>query len=155
YREGNFPKRYRGGLFVCDWTFGRIRFAPLLQQGDGYVTKPEIFLEPTGTSGFAPTDIVETTDGALLICIGGRKTRGAVYRIEWSSGADNEVPVVLASRSEPPTALRTLSEMQAALGGWKMEGASSEAFTPYEPARPDGLKGSDRKAALETAQNLL
>jgi putative membrane-bound dehydrogenase-like protein len=154
YREGNFPKRYLGGLFFCDWTFGRVHFAPLIPQGEGYVAKPEIFLEPIGTAGFAPTDIVQTADGALLISIGGRKTRGAVYRIEPDRIWHGE-PAILAAGSDPPGALRDLSAHQAALGGWKLEKASAEAFTAYEPAKPDGLKGNDRKAALESARNLL
>ena len=155
YRAGNFPKRYHGGLFVCDWTFGRIHYAPLVRQGDGYVTKTEVFLEPIGTAGFAPTDIVETADGALLVCIGGRKTRGAVYRIEADGSKDDEPATVLATRAEPPPSLRDLAAQQAALGGWKLDGASADSFIPYTPMRPDGLKGDERKAALENAQNLL
>src|SRR2546429_9283110 len=46
-------------------------------------TQPEIFLEPIGTHGFAPTDVVVAPDGSLFISIGGRKTRGAVYHIEY------------------------------------------------------------------------
>src|SRR2546429_4615822 len=46
-------------------------------------TQPEIFLEPVGTHGFAPTDVVVAPDGSLFISIGGRKTRGAVYHVEY------------------------------------------------------------------------
>lgn len=82
YRHRAFPERYRDGLFVCDWTFGRVYFAPLQGAGSSYQTAPEIFLEPLGTQGFAPSDIAVAPDGALIIAMGGRKTRGAVYRIE-------------------------------------------------------------------------
>lgn len=48
-----------------------------------YTAKPELFLEPVGTDGFAPTDACVAPDGSLFISIGGRGTRGAVYRIEY------------------------------------------------------------------------
>jgi len=86
YRHFQFPPYYRDGLFACDWTFGRIYFLPVDEDGASYSATPEVFLEPMGTHGFAPTDIVVTPDGALLVSIGGRNTRGAVYRIEFPSG---------------------------------------------------------------------
>ena len=81
YRHDRFPGRYRGGLFLADWTFGRIYFLPLNRTAEGYESKAEVFLDPIGGEGFAPTDLCVATDGSLLVCIGGRKTRGAVYRI--------------------------------------------------------------------------
>lgn len=85
YRHHQFPARYRDGLFFADWTFGLIYFFPLEVNGAGYsVLKPEVFLEPLGTQGFAPTDLAVAPDGSLFISIGGRKTRGAVYRVEWT-----------------------------------------------------------------------
>lgn len=108
YRHYQYPARYRNGLFALDWTFGRVYFLPLQLNGASYQTLPEIFLEPIGTHGFAPTDIVVAPDGALLISIGGRKTRGAIYRIEyvaegnaalaarnWLAGAASELGAVL------------------------------------------------------------
>ena len=85
YRHYQFPKRYHGGVFALDWTFGKIWFLPLEAEGEGssYKTKPEVFLEPIGSSGFAPTDACVAPDGSLFVSIGGRGTRGAVYRIEY------------------------------------------------------------------------
>ena len=85
YRHYQFPERYRDGVFALDWTFGRIFFLPLTGNGSTYGTVPEIFLEPIGSQGFAPSDAVVSTDGSLLVSIGGRKTRGAVYRIEFAA----------------------------------------------------------------------
>src|SRR5438105_1038818 len=86
YRHYQFPNRYRNGLFALDWTFGRIYFTPLLPSGSTYQASPELFMEPLGAQGMAPTDIVVTPDGALLVSIGGRKTRGAIYRIDYPAG---------------------------------------------------------------------
>jgi len=57
YRHDQFPERYRGGLFFLDWTFGRIYFLPLRPDGASAGAAPEIFLEPVGSHGFAPTDL--------------------------------------------------------------------------------------------------
>jgi putative heme-binding domain-containing protein len=83
YRHYQFPKHYRGGVFALDWTFGKIWFIPLEPDGSSYKTKPELFLEPEGGNGFAPTDACVAPDGSLFVCIGGRGTRGAIYRIEY------------------------------------------------------------------------
>jgi hypothetical protein len=77
-----FPDYYRNGLFIADWTFGRVYFLPLQANGSSYTTEPEVFLEPMGTHGFAPTDLAVAPDGSLFVSIGGRKTRGAVYRVQ-------------------------------------------------------------------------
>ncbi len=75
YRHTGFPEKYRGGFFLADWTFGNIWFV----RDDG---KPELFLEPTGDSGFAPTGLaVHPKTGDLYVSIGGRGTRGGIYRI--------------------------------------------------------------------------
>ena len=79
----SIPLRYRNGIFALDWTFGRIFFLPMTPSGTSYETTPEVFLEPIGSQGFAPTDVVVSTDGSLLVSIGGRNTRGAVFRIEY------------------------------------------------------------------------
>jgi putative membrane-bound dehydrogenase-like protein len=83
YRHYQFPPYYHGGLFALDWTFGKVYFLPLEIAGAGYRAPPEVFLESIGTHGFAPTDAVVAPDGSLLVSIGGRKTCGAVYRIQY------------------------------------------------------------------------
>lgn len=87
YRHTQFPEEYRGGFFLCDWTFGKIHFAPLTRHGDTYATKPNVFLEATGDNGFAPTGIaVHPKTGDLFVAIGGRGTRGGVYRVRYPKG---------------------------------------------------------------------
>src|SRR6266850_2149352 len=88
YRHYQFPNRYRNGLFALDWTFGRVYFAPLVPAGSTYQSSPELFMEPLGAQGIAPTDVVVAPDGALLISIGGRKPRGAIYRIDYPLAGD-------------------------------------------------------------------
>lgn len=83
YRHTQFPEKYRNGLFALDWTFGKVYFFDLKREGASYRARSEVFLEPIGTQGFAPTDVVVAPDGSLYLSIGGRKTRGAVYRIQY------------------------------------------------------------------------
>jgi putative heme-binding domain-containing protein len=87
YRHRQFPEKYRGGVFVQDWTFGKVFFLPLQKSGATYTTRPEVFVEPTGNLGFAVTDlVVHPRTGDLFISIGGRGTRGAVYRVRHTEG---------------------------------------------------------------------
>lgn len=87
YRHTQFPAKYRDGLFLCDWTFGWIYFLPLERRGSSYVARPEVFLQATGDNGFAPTAVaVHPFTGDLYVSIGGRGTRGAVYRIRYTKG---------------------------------------------------------------------
>lgn len=114
YRHEQFAEHYRGGLFVCDWTFGKVFFLPLKPTGDTYVTKPEIFLETVGTSGFNPTDAAVAPDGSLLISIGGRGTRGAVYRVEYVG--DGTTPP--ARRPAPKNDLEAVLHAPQPLDAW-------------------------------------
>lgn len=83
YRHRAFPERYRGGVFSLCWTFGRVYFAPLEQHGATYQSKLEVFMRTTGDVGFAPTDMAVGPDGDLFIAIGGRGTRGSVFRVRY------------------------------------------------------------------------
>jgi len=87
YRHTQFPEHYRGGLFLLDWTFGRVYFARPERAGASYTCRKELFLQSEGDNGFAPTAVVVHPDtGDLYIAIGGRGTRGAVYRIRHTKG---------------------------------------------------------------------
>jgi putative heme-binding domain-containing protein len=81
YRHRAFPQKYRGGLFSLCWTFGKLYFFPLNPEGSTYRSKTEVFLETTGDVGFAPTGMAVGPKGDLFIAIGGRGTRGSVFRV--------------------------------------------------------------------------
>jgi putative heme-binding domain-containing protein len=87
YRHTQFPAAYRGGFFLLDWTFGRVYFLSLQRAGATYTAHKQVFLESIGDNGFAPTDaVVHPATGDLFISIGGRGTRGAVYRVRYPAG---------------------------------------------------------------------
>jgi putative membrane-bound dehydrogenase-like protein len=114
YRHTQFPEHYRGGLFALDWTFGKVYFFPLEADGASYKTKPEVFLESVGASGFDPTDIVVAPDGSLFISMGGRGTRGAVYRIEYVG--DGKTPIT--PDKDPSDDLHAVLRAHQPLDAW-------------------------------------
>ncbi|HMF14245.1 MAG TPA: c-type cytochrome [Gemmataceae bacterium] len=100
YRHQQFPESYRGGVFLADWTFGRIWFLSLKHSRATYAAEKRLFLEAVGENGFAPTALaVHPTNGDLFVSIGGRGTRGAVYRIRHAEEF-KQLPV--GSKAMPP-----------------------------------------------------
>jgi putative heme-binding domain-containing protein len=86
YHHHTFPQKYHDATFVLDWTFGRVlavypseNLPPSERIPDRLPS--EIFMQPSGSIGFAPTDICVAPDGSLLVSVGGRGTTGAIYRI--------------------------------------------------------------------------
>lgn len=87
YRHTQFPEKYRDALFVLDWTYGRVHLLPLKPAAETWSTEPELFMSGTGQNGFAPNDVEVGPDGSLYVSVGGRGTRGAVYRVRHTLGA--------------------------------------------------------------------
>ncbi|MEQ1825002.1 MAG: hypothetical protein ABL921_03625 [Pirellula sp.] len=86
YQHRVFPKKYHDAVFALDWTFGRVlALYPSCNLDESKripnKVQAEVFMQPTGNAGFAPTDICVADDGSLLICVGGRGTSGAIYRV--------------------------------------------------------------------------
>jgi putative heme-binding domain-containing protein len=97
YEHTRFPERYRDAIFVLDWTFGRIlaiyptgNLPPDERIPDKIPS--EIFMETTGTAGFAPTAACVAPDGSLLVCVGGRGTAGAIYRVSYTPDSPSLAP---------------------------------------------------------------
>ena len=81
YRHRHFPEKYRDSLFALDWTYGRVLNLQLEKDGAAFTATTEEFMTGVGQFGFAPTDAAVGPDGSLYVSIGGRGTRGGVYRI--------------------------------------------------------------------------
>jgi putative membrane-bound dehydrogenase-like protein len=84
YRHRPFPELYHGAVFIADWTFGRIIALPLETNGSTYQSEPIEFMTGVGTFGFAPTDLAVGPDGSLYVSVGGRGTRGSVFRVRYT-----------------------------------------------------------------------
>ena len=155
YCHSHFPKKYQGGFFIADWTFGKIWFVPLVKAGTTYIGKPEVFLESTGENGFAPTGMaVHPKTGELFISIGGRGTRGGVYKIAFTEriGQGELLPRVerkhafippLTKPIEPETIanmnqIREVQLLLGDLGSSTAQGTFREGYSVRQPVLPDG-----------------
>ncbi|GIW92318.1 MAG: heme-binding protein [Pirellulaceae bacterium] len=80
YDHFAYPSRYHGTLFLADWSEGRILNVKLEPRGAGYTATSETFL--TG-SPLNVTALDVGPDGSLYFSLGGRGTRGGIYRVRW------------------------------------------------------------------------
>ncbi|HET6324903.1 MAG TPA: hypothetical protein VFG04_09400 [Planctomycetaceae bacterium] len=97
YQHTQFPRHYRGALFVLDWTFGRVLTVPLKKFGGSWTSMPYAFMSPKGDFGFAPTDAEVGPDGSLYISVGGRGTRGGVFKVSYVGDHPANPTVLLTS----------------------------------------------------------
>jgi putative heme-binding domain-containing protein len=114
-RNTALPEPYQGGVFYCDWTFGKIYFTkpdPLLEEIGAL--EAEVFVEPTGQNGFAPTDLEFADDGTLYVSMGGRGTTGAIFRIRVINPKEPAANIPFAKGAAPRRASNDLlSELRA------------------------------------------
>lgn len=83
YRHRQFPAKYRNAVLGACWTLGRVYAFPLERHEASFRTTPEVFLQTTGDVGFAPVDLAVGPEGDLFVAIGGRGTRGGVFRVRY------------------------------------------------------------------------
>lgn len=89
YDHNVFPEKYRGAYFMGDWSIGVIWAVHLKRDGATYkATEVERFC--TGAP-MNVTDLGVGPDGALYFTMGGRNTRGGVYRIVYEKGKPGPV----------------------------------------------------------------
>lgn len=84
-RDNRWGDDYFGAILAGDWTFGRVVMVRRQETGDAYQPL-EVFATARGDFGFAVTDLAPTPDGGLLITVGGRGTRGGLYRVDRATG---------------------------------------------------------------------
>ncbi|MEX2120200.1 MAG: PVC-type heme-binding CxxCH protein [Pirellulales bacterium] len=110
YRHRQFPERFRDGVFTCCWTFGRVYFVPLKPDKASLSVDPaaEVFLQTAGDHGFAPVDLAVGPEGDLFVAVGGRGTRGGVFRVRYQRAdrraAESADPLDRVLRADQPLA---------------------------------------------------
>jgi putative heme-binding domain-containing protein len=88
YQAERYPTRYRGALFVGDWSEGRILSVHLTPQGPegaGWHGTVEPLVEVEGVLNV--TDLEVGPDGCLYFTSGGRGGRGRVQRLVYEAPA--------------------------------------------------------------------
>ena len=145
YRHTQFPSQYHGALFALDWTYGRIWALPMLPDGSTWTTKPIEFMTAVGEHGFAPTDAEVGPDGSMFVCVGGRGTRGAVYRIR---KATQEPSRIVAPASDATTLEEKLAQCLTA-----PQPLSSWSRMRWEPLAKELGPNSFIEAALDASRS--
>ena len=84
-----FPAKYQEALFICDWSFGKLRAVHLKPQGSSYVGESEEFL--SGQPLPVTDVVVNPHDGAMYFAVGGRNAQSALYRLTYV-GSDSTAP---------------------------------------------------------------
>ena len=147
YRHRQFPERYRGSVLNACWTLGRVYHCPLTPKGSSYESQKEIFLETTGDVGFAPVDLAVGPRGDLFIAIGGRGTRGGVFRVSYTgdrpANPGSEKPV---TADDSTTRLLEVLNADQRLASWSR--------TKWEPVARKLGKAAFEKAAVDEALSL-
>lgn len=122
YQHTQFPRKYQNGLFVLDWTFGRVYSVPLVRAGATFAPQEaQEFLTARDEQGFAPTDLDVGLDGSLYVCVGGRGTHGTVYRVTWNGPQSDARPPLLLQvndRSRPDERLAACLEPIMPQSSW-------------------------------------
>ncbi|WP_339727149.1 hypothetical protein [uncultured Gimesia sp.] len=129
YQHRTFPAPYQGALFVADWTFGRVHAIPLENFEGTYASEPIEFITGVGQFGFAPTDLAVGPDGCLYVSVGGRGTRGSVFRIEYTGPVEAQKPTLISdapaaneeSEIEVAQTLDTCLSAPQPLSSWSRE----------------------------------
>lgn len=156
YQHTQFPEKYRQGLFILDWTYGRVLALPLERTADTWTAKPEDFLTGVGGHGFAPTDVDIGPDGCMYVSVGGRGTRGSVYQIRWTAATSEPPPKAPASPGEQ---LHSCLAAKQPLSSWSrnrwMPLAKGLGREPFVAAMLDEQRPvSERLRAVEIATEL-
>ncbi len=116
YRHRQFPEKFQEAVFVLDWTFGRVMAVPLQKAGSTWSSQPIEFMSGIGQFGFAPTDVVVSPDGSLLVCVGGRGTRGSVYRVRYTG--EDKTPEIVDDVTTAEAALTSCLNAPQPLSSW-------------------------------------
>jgi putative membrane-bound dehydrogenase-like protein len=145
YRHRQFPEHYRGGVFAACWTFGRVYYFPLHASGASCTAPCETFMETTGDVGFAPCDLAVGPQGDLFVAIGGRRTRGSVFRVSYRG--DKPEPIAGKSLDRVLAADQPLSSWSRA--AWVPAARELGADVFAVAARDERLPSEGRIRAIE------
>lgn len=153
YRHQTFPPAYREGLFSCCWTLGRVYYVPLVESEASYASEGEIFLQTSGNVGFAPVDLAVGRDGELYVAIGGRGTRGGVFRVSYE--ADSEIaamPDSIESLDDVLTAPQPGASWSRAR--WLPAARASDAMSFVDAVADSSRSLAERLRAIEIVTEL-
>jgi putative heme-binding domain-containing protein len=119
-----FPAKYQNALFVCDWALGKLYAVHLTPRGSSYQGDVEEFM--SGTPLPLSDLVVNPSDGAVYLTIGGRGTTSALYRLTYVGGEPTEP----APADNPGAELRALRHRLESFYG-RIDPDAVEAAWPH------------------------
>jgi putative heme-binding domain-containing protein len=150
YDHSAFPPKYRGALFMCDWSIGVIWAVHLQRDGATYTGKAEKFCigKPMPV-----TDCAVGPDGALYFTLGGRNTQGGIYRIV------AELPGTSPERGGQPLApwshTKTIKAIPANLDYWMLASQDADPVMRARAVENLGILGEIKAIAAKDLERAL
>jgi putative heme-binding domain-containing protein len=144
YEHTAFPAKYQGAYFMADWSLGLIWVALLERNGATYKAKVERFCQGAPMN---VTDINVGPDGALYFVMGGRGSRGGVYRIVYPGKSQRGQDLVPQPQ---PLSAWSRAKLAVELKGLGNPTKVRERFlsTLKELKSPEAAKQADSAATL-------
>ncbi len=134
-----FPAKYQEALYLCDWSFGKLRAFHLNPDGASYTGEAEDFVSG---QPLPLTDVViNPLDGAMYFTVGGRGVQSALYRVSYIGDE--------ATKASPPdTRLQEQRDLRRRLEAFHghADPAAVEAAWPHLADRDRVLRYAARIA---------
>ena len=149
YQGEAFPAEYRDAFLLGDWSRGRILVGKQQRKGASYTEQVSEFVLGTPLN---VTDLEVGPDGAVYFALGGRRTRGGLYRV-WHQDAATLRP---APPADPIARALTQAQPRSAFGRKGIEDARRAAGASWNPGLRAIVTGKEdpvrRARALELMQ---
>jgi len=146
YQGEAFPADYRDAFLIGDWSRGRILAGRQKGSGASYTETISEFVLGTPLN---ITDVEVAPDGSVYFSLGGRRTRGGIYRV-WHPEASKARP---APPADPIARALAQPQPRSAFGRKAIEDARLAAGASWDSALNAIVSGADpgprRARALE------
>lgn len=148
YEGDAFPVEFKGAFLLGDWSRGRILAGRQQLKGASYTETVSEFVMGTPLN---VTDLEVGADGAVYFALGGRRTRGGLYRV-WHEEARRARP---APSSDPVARALAQPQPRSAFGRAGIEQARKDAGASWNSGLRAIVTGSDAGLRRARAMELL
>ncbi len=148
YQGEAFPADYRDAFLLGDWSRGRILVGKQQRKGASYTESVSEFVLGTPLN---VTDVDVAADGSVYFALGGRRTRGGIYRVAHSQAAQLRP----APASDPVSRALAQPQPRSSFGRRAIEEARAAAGASWNERLRQVVNGTDPGARRARALELL